>query len=123
MRRFAKPLYGLTPVPRVRIPPSPTCLFFTIIYAQALLVPRSASKALKPPDYHEIVILLLNTAARRLFRMLVPRIVLTSQILQLIDRILLVFVDGAGVGAENAGAGVPDDLRHEYRRYPCSAQP
>jgi hypothetical protein len=23
MRRFAKPLYGLTPVPRVRIPPSP----------------------------------------------------------------------------------------------------
>ncbi len=25
MRRFAKPLYGLTPVPRVRIPPSPPC--------------------------------------------------------------------------------------------------
>jgi hypothetical protein len=27
MRRFAKPLYGLTPVPRVRIPPSPPVLF------------------------------------------------------------------------------------------------
>ena len=26
MRRFAKPLYGLTPVPRVRIPPSPPVL-------------------------------------------------------------------------------------------------
>jgi hypothetical protein len=26
MRRFAKPLYGLTPVPRVRIPPSPPIL-------------------------------------------------------------------------------------------------
>jgi hypothetical protein len=28
MRRFAKPLYGLTPVPRVRIPPSPPVLQF-----------------------------------------------------------------------------------------------
>ena len=27
MRRFAKPLYGLTPVPRVRIPPSPPDFF------------------------------------------------------------------------------------------------
>ena len=26
MRRFAKPLYGLTPVPRVRIPPSPPAI-------------------------------------------------------------------------------------------------
>src|SRR5207244_1903077 len=26
MRRFAKPLYGLKPVPRVRIPPSPPVL-------------------------------------------------------------------------------------------------
>ena len=27
MRRFAKPLYGLTPVPGVRIPPSPPVLY------------------------------------------------------------------------------------------------
>src|SRR5580692_2984103 len=33
MRRFAKPLYGLTPVPRVRIPPSPPFLF--ILHLQA----------------------------------------------------------------------------------------
>ena len=29
MRRFAKPLYGLTPVPRVRIPPSPPLLLLS----------------------------------------------------------------------------------------------
>jgi hypothetical protein len=29
MRRFAKPLYGLTPVPRVRIPPSPPVFLFS----------------------------------------------------------------------------------------------
>src|SRR5258708_3167672 len=32
MRRFAKPLYGLTPVPRVRIPPSPP----SVLYGQSL---------------------------------------------------------------------------------------
>ena len=32
MRRFAKPLYWLIPVPRVRIPPSPPVLLFTITY-------------------------------------------------------------------------------------------
>jgi hypothetical protein len=31
MRRFAKPLYGLTPVPRVRIPPSPPVPSFRAI--------------------------------------------------------------------------------------------
>ena len=30
MRRFAKPLYGLTPVPRVRIPPSPPFLLIPL---------------------------------------------------------------------------------------------
>ena len=30
MRRFAKPLYGLTPVPRVRIPPSPPAFYTRI---------------------------------------------------------------------------------------------
>jgi hypothetical protein len=35
MRRFAKPLYGLTPVPRVRIPPSPPD--FLRFYFQQLL--------------------------------------------------------------------------------------
>jgi hypothetical protein len=33
MRRFAKPLYGLTPVPRVRIPPSPPDSLFPVAYA------------------------------------------------------------------------------------------
>jgi hypothetical protein len=33
MRRFAKPLYGLTPVPRVRIPASPPHLAIPITYA------------------------------------------------------------------------------------------
>ena len=31
MRRFAKPLYWLIPVPRVRIPPSPPVLLFSTI--------------------------------------------------------------------------------------------
>jgi hypothetical protein len=31
MRRFAKPLYGLTPVPRVRIPPSPPVTLFEFV--------------------------------------------------------------------------------------------
>ncbi len=34
MRRFAKPLYGLTPVPRVRIPPSPPVLLFLLFTAR-----------------------------------------------------------------------------------------
>ena len=29
---FAKPLYGLTPVPRVRIPPSPPLFLFSVSY-------------------------------------------------------------------------------------------
>jgi enediyne biosynthesis protein E4 len=35
MRRFAKPLYGLTPVPRVRIPPSPPASFAGATWGRA----------------------------------------------------------------------------------------
>jgi hypothetical protein len=34
---FAKPLYGLTPVPRVRIPPSPPLLL--ICYSYSAVIP------------------------------------------------------------------------------------
>src|ERR1035438_1151719 len=62
MRRFAKPLYGLTPVPRVRIPPSPPEFFVSSAYgAQTILrlptscvrncpqsVPKSVPKKCSP---------------------------------------------------------------------------
>jgi hypothetical protein len=33
---FAKPLYGLTPVPRVRIPPSPPLLLLSGVYESVI---------------------------------------------------------------------------------------
>src|ERR1700686_2968742 len=41
MRRFAKPLYGLIPVPRVRIPPSPPDPYF-LLFAARLAWGRSS---------------------------------------------------------------------------------
>ena len=43
-RRFAKPLYGLIPVSRVRIPPSPYFFFLKPVYS--LLFGRSDTSAL-----------------------------------------------------------------------------
>src|SRR3954463_7055087 len=40
MRRFAKPLYGLTPVPRVRIPPSPPVFDPHCPFDQTCIIPR-----------------------------------------------------------------------------------
>src|SRR3954468_11118830 len=49
MRRFAKPLYGLTPVPRVRIPPSPPDTF------QKCFLPGSRKVAVVDRDKHAII--------------------------------------------------------------------
>jgi hypothetical protein len=40
---------------------------------------------------------------------------IASQIFQLANCVPSVFVDGAGVGAKDARAGVPNELRHEDR--------
>src|SRR5947207_10919422 len=42
MRRFAKPLYGLTPVPRVRIPPSPPVTPRVKLSSDYCTLPRQA---------------------------------------------------------------------------------
>jgi hypothetical protein len=58
MRRFAKPLYGLTPVPRVRIPPSPPCSldcreFPPYFLAQLANFARFLRFLIGKPDYRE----------------------------------------------------------------------
>jgi hypothetical protein len=52
MRRFAKPLYGLTPVPRVRIPPSPPDVLNPVpivIYLASYFLPLTSSALLACP--------------------------------------------------------------------------
>jgi putative SOS response-associated peptidase YedK len=57
MRRFAKPLYGLTPVPRVRIPPSPPVI---LLKFRRCLLPADAfyewrrSRSAKQPFCFEV---------------------------------------------------------------------
>ena len=44
MRRFAKPLYGLTPVPRVRIPPSPPDVSTPVVIIVYLTFPCESKR-------------------------------------------------------------------------------
>jgi hypothetical protein len=55
MRRFAKPLYGLTPVPRVRIPPSPPVPFASMSCEHSQRVRDARKEAPKKHNCHESV--------------------------------------------------------------------
>ena len=48
---------------------------------------------------------------------------MAPQDFQLVNCVPSVFVDGTGLGAKDTRAGVPDDLRHEERRYTRLGQP
>ena len=52
MRRFAKPLYGLTPVPRVRIPPSPPEIPYIVLTKRFLLTVHRGFASFCRPDEH-----------------------------------------------------------------------
>jgi hypothetical protein len=41
---------------------------------------------------------------------------------ELVNGVPSVLIDGASVGAEDARARVPDNLRYEHWRYPCMGQ-
>jgi hypothetical protein len=83
---------------------------------------KSLVKHQKKRDCHVIVMLLLDRAVRQLWRSFLPGHVIASKILQLVNCVPSVFVDGSGVRAQNARAGVPDDLGDEDRRYTCLGQ-
>ena len=68
MRRFAKPLYGLTPVPRVRIPPSPPVLLFSASYM--LVIPALSPWGILFPLPHKGAVYGRMARYRRLRRCL-----------------------------------------------------